>query len=326
LTWSRFDDAARKHPKATKAGNEAWAFWCASIMYSNQYGTDGFVPDSAIATDILPVAVKATKAKALADKLCEARLAPDSPALFSRDDARGGYQIHDFLEWNPSKADTDSKRRRDRDRKRGIQTDSARNPEGIQTDSEQNPDGLREDSASSCVSARVPTRAPAPVPARPVPPDQPGEENSPTPLDGVISESVPANGRRRTDRFMASMTGTASRNRPDVNELFDDWKALHGQPEARLCVGMWDGDADTLAEALDVYGPAKCKTVLAWSPNDGMVSGRDDEKRVKHNSIGYIFGNKNAFLRMLGAARAAEEAKQGGSFSSVIDRAKGIGA
>lgn len=116
MTWSRFDDAARKGPKATKAGNEAWGFWAASIMYCNQYSTDGFIPDEAL-KDVPPVSISKSKAKLLAERLVSARMEPGKPGLFERDDARGGYIVHDFLDWNPSKADVDQRRADDKARK-----------------------------------------------------------------------------------------------------------------------------------------------------------------------------------------------------------------
>ncbi len=179
MTWSRFDDAARKHPKAQMAGNEAWGFWCAAIMYCNQYGTDGFIPDAALATEVLPNPISKKKAKELADQLCESRIAPDGSALFRRDNTRKGYLVHDFLEWNPSKADVDSKRKRDRERK-GIRTDSARNTGGV-------PDGKREDSGTAsakipivpaCAGAGAPTRDPARPPAQPEDPSPPAHSGS----------------------------------------------------------------------------------------------------------------------------------------------------
>ena len=39
----------------------------------------------------------------------------------------------------------------------------------------------------------------------------------------------------------------------------------------------------------------------------------DDEKRVKHESIRYIFGNAQAFARILRAAEQAERAANGGN-------------
>lgn len=148
-------------------------------------------------------------------------------------------------------------------------------------------------------------------------------EDPPTPLP--VSQPVPANGRRKTDNFATSMT-RPNRDRSDVLELFDDWKAEFGFPEAKLCVGIWNADADTLAHNIDAHGLEACKLVLKYAKTDGKVSGRTDEKREKHESINYIFENQNTFQRILRAAREAEKAKSsGGGFSSVIDQAKEAG-
>lgn len=179
MTWSRFDDGARKHPKAVIAGNDAWAFWCASVMYCNQYGTDGFVPDAALSTELLPVPISKPKAKALAERLCRARTHEGAPSLFTRDEKRKGYIVHDFLDWNPSKSEVDAKRRKDRDRKRGIQDDSVRIPNGngtefrseFQTDSTRIPDGFHADSERPPRAPAPRARAPAPSPpSQPSPP------------------------------------------------------------------------------------------------------------------------------------------------------------
>jgi hypothetical protein len=181
MTWSRFDDGARKHPKAQMAGNEAWALWCAAVMYCNQYGTDGFVPEAALATELLPLAISPAKAKKLAQSLCEAKIHPEKPGLFVRDAKRKGYIVHDFLHWNPSKAEVDAKRKKDRERKRGRSDDG---PEGSVSqpsdpsepakDSAWNPDG---GNTESSMDSAGPTRAPAPAGpgarAEPSPPAQP---------------------------------------------------------------------------------------------------------------------------------------------------------
>lgn len=127
--------------------------------------------------------------------------------------------------------------------------------------------------------------------------EQSRAEDPPTPL-------APVTGKPR-DRFGESFR-RSPRDREDVLALFDDWKSLFGFPEARLCVGIWNADAETLAEAIDAYGLQVCRLVLKHAPNDGKVSGRDDERKEKHESIAYIFGNQNAFQRILRDARAAE--------------------
>lgn len=105
------------------------------------------------------------------------------------------------------------------------------------------------------------------------------------------------------DPLLDSLIGRSPKSRLDVLALFERHKKLFGQPEAKLDVGAWSSDADCLAEAIDAYGSEACNLVCDEAPNDGMVSGRDDERRQKHTSIRYIFGNQTAFMRILGAAR-----------------------
>ena len=72
-----------------------------------------------------------------------------------------------------------------------------------------------------------------------------------------------------------------------------------------------DLDAETLAEAIDAHGEAVCLLVCEHAPNDRMVNGTGDERGLKHDSIKYIFGNTQAFARILREAqkqtRASEE-------------------
>ena len=196
MTWSRFDDAARQHPKAMLAGNDAWGLWVAAIMYSNQFGTDGFIPDAALPT-LLPRPIQAAKARKLADAACAARMAPDGSGLFERDDERGGFIVHGFLDWNPSKSAVDSKRERDRVRKFetrnpcDVRADSPRTDTNVRAESGRNPDGIQAPSAG--IPPRARERAPAggsqPSPAQPSPAQPEGvagaRDPEPPPPDSV---------------------------------------------------------------------------------------------------------------------------------------------
>jgi len=91
---SVFEDAAVHHPKASKAGNEAAAFWHWAIMWSNANGTNGYL-DEAILFRIPPVPILPKKAKQLAERCVDASIKPGGAGLFERADG-GGYWIHDF--------------------------------------------------------------------------------------------------------------------------------------------------------------------------------------------------------------------------------------
>lgn len=115
MTWSRFDDAAATHPKARRAGNDAWALWAAAVMYCNRYNTDGFVTLAALAVECLPHPIPMRRAKKLSETLCEAAARPDGGGLFER--TEHGYRVHDFLDWNESRDRVQLRREIDRVRK-----------------------------------------------------------------------------------------------------------------------------------------------------------------------------------------------------------------
>lgn len=127
MAWLRVDDRVRTHPKLVQAGPEASWFWFCGICYSREHLTDGFIP-----AGILPsLAPGVRNGKALAAKLVGVNLWHA---------AEGGYQIHDFLDWNPSRADVQAQRRADAERKAaskgGARKDSERIPAGKNPDSE----------------------------------------------------------------------------------------------------------------------------------------------------------------------------------------------
>ena len=97
MAWVKLHDGFPEHPKLEAAGDLAgWLFVCA-LCYCNRAETDGFVPDGRVA--------KLTGLKQperLAERLVEV-------GLFDR--AEGGYEIHDYLEFQPSASDL--KRQRD---------------------------------------------------------------------------------------------------------------------------------------------------------------------------------------------------------------------
>jgi general stress protein YciG len=84
MAWVRVDDTMTFNPKIMEAGNAAVGAWIRLSAYSSAHGLDGFVPDS--------VAKMIGNQRDL-DAAVRAQLLHQ---------AAGGYQIHDFLEYNPS--------------------------------------------------------------------------------------------------------------------------------------------------------------------------------------------------------------------------------
>lgn len=147
MAWLKLDDAFTDHPKIMAAGPMAgWLHVCA-LTYCSRLLTDGFIPAGQVRklADI-------DNAGELVQRLIDAGL---------WDTCDGGYQIHDYLDFNPSRADTLKRREYDRNRKAG-------NPPSSIEESAQIPEGIPEESEVSRTRSPVPTPVPTPV-AQPTP-------------------------------------------------------------------------------------------------------------------------------------------------------------
>ncbi len=111
MAWARLDDAMCFHEKVVEAGNAAVGVWVRLISWSSQHLTDGEVPEKVARL----VAGESRGALAALERanlvLRRSQSNPKDP---------GVYVIHDYLEYNPSKAEVEAKREKDRVRKGGI--------------------------------------------------------------------------------------------------------------------------------------------------------------------------------------------------------------
>lgn len=98
MSWVRIDDAMPDKPKVRHVGPLGQALHVAGICYSARHLTDGFLPESAIPTLI---DLKPRELKALVAKMLEVAPSQTNP-LWHRQ--QGGYQIHDYLEYNPNRS------------------------------------------------------------------------------------------------------------------------------------------------------------------------------------------------------------------------------
>lgn len=94
MPWVRIDDALPDHPKLLKVGiDAAWMHIC-GLCYCSRFLTDGAVPD-AVAGGLIRGKTR-TSALRLVAKLIDAGLWRKTP---------DGYEINDFLEYNPSRSE-----------------------------------------------------------------------------------------------------------------------------------------------------------------------------------------------------------------------------
>lgn len=102
MAWFKVDDGFHSHPKAMKAGTSAIGLWARCGSWSSDHSTDGFIPQ-----EIAELYGSVTMARRLVVS-----------GLWSEVD--GGYSMHDFLDFNPSKADVVRDREAARERMQAV--------------------------------------------------------------------------------------------------------------------------------------------------------------------------------------------------------------
>lgn len=199
--WSRIDDSVPHHKKFLNIGVAASWLWLCGLVHSNVQLTNGYIPEAALG--LLGVVKRPRTA---ASKLVTAGLWEKVP---------GGYQIHDYHDFNPRAEDT--KKRREADR---VRKESARRNVGP---SAENPNAL----------ARARAR-PHPTPPHPIRTEK--EQASPN-VGSTAKEQAshahppaPQNGAGLRARFDAFMATYPKQHAPD--SAWQEWKKHH--PDAAL--------------------------------------------------------------------------------------------
>lgn len=124
MGWLRLDDRYDEHPKVIAAGSEAGLIVnVRAMLYCARNETDGILLQAIvprITSDFSP-----NKAKQQVKRLLEV-------GLWER--VEGGYLVHDFLDYNPSKADRDADRAKARERMANARGNKGRSSSDVRTD------------------------------------------------------------------------------------------------------------------------------------------------------------------------------------------------
>lgn len=99
MPWFKVDDALSMHPKAFAAGNTALGLWVRAGSWAMQHLTDGFIPSNVVA--------------ALGGQW------DDTAALVNArlwHQADGGFQFHDWEEYQPTREQIEAERAKTRER------------------------------------------------------------------------------------------------------------------------------------------------------------------------------------------------------------------
>jgi hypothetical protein len=167
VSWARFDDRFDDHRKVKRAWRShprAVGLYVMAVTYCSRHETDGVV-DAEWLHEKLP---HGTDFADVTGALVDAGL------LERRGDDE--FEVHDYLDYNPSRADADAKRAKDRARKAsGGRSGPARNrapapvtPGGVAADSARNPHAPEADADRSDAESGTPDPS-RPGPTRPSP-------------------------------------------------------------------------------------------------------------------------------------------------------------
>lgn len=94
MSWIKLDDQWMDHPKIIRAGRDARDMWLASITWCAKQLTDGFIPLNLLPVLAVAAGINVANCQDFATTLIEVRL---------WDATDGGYLVHDYLDYNPSK-------------------------------------------------------------------------------------------------------------------------------------------------------------------------------------------------------------------------------
>jgi len=97
MSWAKIDDQFSEHPKVLEAGPLAGWLYVRGLCYAAKYLTDGFISDA----QAQQMTLFAGSSPELLKKLVDCSL---------WDRVNGGYQIHDYLDYNPTAASVKAER------------------------------------------------------------------------------------------------------------------------------------------------------------------------------------------------------------------------
>lgn len=95
MPWVKFDDQYADHPKLDDVSDAAFRLHVTATCFASRYLTDGYIKLST-----LPKLCRHEDPEAIANELVAAGLFDLAP---------GGYQVHDYLDYNPSKAEVEAR-------------------------------------------------------------------------------------------------------------------------------------------------------------------------------------------------------------------------
>jgi hypothetical protein len=148
MAWVRIDDHFDEHPKLARVGPLGWGVWLAGLAYCNRNLTDGFIPwEKARTLSTFEIVEDDGRLMQLAvtsgmggDDLCmefviDLLVRAGLWDVVRKGERISGYRIHDYGDYQPSKADILAERERTKQRQTAFrQRHTANNRNGQSND------------------------------------------------------------------------------------------------------------------------------------------------------------------------------------------------
>lgn len=163
MSYAQIDTRAARHLKLARVSGDAFRLWVQGLCFVQDQKTDGFIP-----SDVIPSLGLPLPRPELVNELVTGRLWHN---------VRGGYEIHDYLQWNASaseraKKSSDSRSRsaRYRERLKASQTIDTRAVQRELPPAESGPVFGGDFDDEPAVMGAMTTQPAPPLPVRPVAP------------------------------------------------------------------------------------------------------------------------------------------------------------
>ena len=259
MTWVKLDDHMSEHPKVLAAGPlAAWLHVCA-LQYASRNLTDGFVPSRAVPTlanfDGINVTVATIGSMAgVSDEVNPYELALTLVDVGLWEETERGYQIHDYLEFNPSKAEVMAQRRQNADRQAAWKDRKRGEPSanGV-TNAVSN---AVSNGANNAPLTPAPYPVPVPVTSREETGDDPGEATT-----AVVAVAAAAKPERTPRVGLVDLSD-------DARAVLEEWRLAHGK---RSPPKLNPTQAADLEEAVLDLGLERLFESARWSAKKGVT-------------------------------------------------------
>ena len=240
MTWTKIDDQFYDHPKVVAAGPLGIALFVCGLSYCSRHLTDGFISVAQVRRLIDTADPEVVAGTLVAVGLWERR--------------DGGYQVHDYLEYNPSRAKVEAIRqaRREAGREGGLRSGEARRKQA----EEEGEANVKQTPSKEEAKAETKTNSRSRSRSRSESPSQ--KEETPSAAD---APAPPSKAKRKSSKPKTKKPPT-----PEAVKVFRE-NAHRYPPKA-----WYSKIADAVGEepaALDLWGQVVLAYIgLGWNPGN----------------------------------------------------------